>query len=80
MTTRVKKTLFFTMINHPIRGWIRVGQPYPSRQAAREWMPFVRGAWRGLQTKVSQCTVHLVDGQVCEASKRVLDLKFNLDA
>lgn len=80
MTTKAKKTLFFTMINHPVQGWIRVGRPYPSRRAANEWMPFVRGSWRGLQTKVSQLTVKLVDGRVCEASRRVLDQKFNLDA
>lgn len=36
------KTLYFIMV---MRGtWTRVGNPYPSRESANEWKPFVRSA------------------------------------
>ncbi|MDD2609410.1 MAG: hypothetical protein PHX60_06885 [Giesbergeria sp.] len=75
-----KKTLFFTMVMHPSEGWMRVGRPYSSRKIASEWLPFVRGAWRGLKAKISQCTVRLKDGKVCEKSRRLLDAKYNIEA
>ena len=75
-----KRTVFFTMVMHPVTGWTRVGNAYPSRKAAADWLPFVRGAWRGLRAKVSQCTVRLEGGKVCEQSRRLLDEKYNLDA
>lgn len=75
-----ERRLFFTMVRHPASGWTRVGPAYPSREAAREWLPFVRGSWRGCAAKVAQCTVRLEGGTVCEASRRVLDEKFNMDS
>lgn len=75
-----ERRLFFTMVLHPSSGWTRVGPAYPSREAAREWLPFVRGSWRGLPAKVAQCTVRLEGGKVCEASRRVLDEKFNMES
>ena len=68
------------MVMHPANGWMRVGNAYPSRKAAADWLPFVRGAWRGLRVKVSQCTVWLIGGKVCEKSRRLLDRKYNIDA
>lgn len=79
VTTVNTKTLFFTMVMHPVKGWCRVGNAYPSKQAARDWLPFVRGVWRGLRVKIAQSTVELHDGHVSEKSKKVLDEKFNLD-
>ncbi len=75
-----KRTVFFTMVMHPATGWTRVGNAYPSRKAAADWLPFVRNVWRGLRVKVSQCTVRLEGGKVCEQSRRLLDKKYNLDA
>ena len=75
-----KRTVFFTMIMHPIKGWTRVGNAYGSRKSAAEWLPFVRGSWRGLRAKVSQCTLRLENGVISPSSKRVLDKKYNLDA
>lgn len=74
-----KRTLFFTMVQHPVKGWARAGNAYPSRKAASDWVPFVRGASRGLAVKVSQVTVRFEGGKVTEQSRRVLDAKFNLD-
>lgn len=74
-----KRTLFFTMVLHPSTGWTRVGNAYHSRKDASEWIPFVRGAWRCLRVKVSQCTVRFKDGVICEKSRKLLDVKFNLD-
>ncbi len=75
-----KRTVFFTMVLHPVDGWIRVGNAYPSRKSATDWLPFVRGSWRGCRARVSQCTVRLDGGKVCEKSRRLLDEKYNLDA
>lgn len=79
MPATTKRTVFFTMIQHPVSGWTRVGNAYGSRASASSWVPFVRGAWRGLRTKVAQCTLTLVEGKLTEKSRRVLDQKFNLD-
>jgi hypothetical protein len=75
MTRRV----WFTMVLHPVDGWTRVGNAYGSREAAVEWLPIVRGAWRGCRARVAQCTLRLVDGAPDERSARVLSEKFNLD-
>lgn len=75
-----KRTIFFTMILHPEKGWMRVGKPYRSRAAAIEWLPIVRGSWRYMRTKISQLTVELIDGKPTEKSRRALDQKFNIDA
>lgn len=75
-----KRTLFFTMVMHPDAGWMRVGNAFTSRKAAAEWLPFVRFTWRGLQAKVSQCTVRLDGGKVCDKSRRLLSEKYNIDA
>ena len=70
--------VFFTMVNHPRYGWIRVGKAYASSQAAREWVPFVRSYWRGLRTKVVSCSLRFVDGKLTAASAKKLDVKFNM--
>ncbi len=75
-----KRTVFFTMVLHPKSGWTRVGNAYGSRHAATEWLPFVRGAWRGLRAKVSQCTLYFEGGKVCEKSRMLLDSKYNMTA
>lgn len=80
MAISEKRRVFFTMVRHPVKGWTRVGNAYPTKKSAVEWLPFVRGSWRGFQTKVSQCTLRIKDGVLCEKSKRTLDAKYNLDA
>jgi hypothetical protein len=75
-----KRVLFFNMVFHPVKGWTRVGNAYSSKKAAVEWLPFVRGVWRGCRTKVSQCTIRFVDGVITEPSRLVLSEKFNLDS
>jgi len=75
-----KKKLWFTMVLHPLKGWIRVGKAYGSAKVARDWVPFVRAAWRGCQTTVSQHTFYFIDGKMTEASQKILSEKYNLDA
>jgi hypothetical protein len=75
-----KRKVFFTMVYHPLKGWMRCGNAYGTKEAAKEWVPFVRKSWRGLRTKVVQFTLELVDGKPSEKSRKVLDKKFNLDA
>lgn len=79
MSEMTTKTVYFTMVNH-LSSWMRVGNAYPSHRAAKEWLPFVRGAWRGLPTKVEPCRLVFLDGKLTAESKRLLDEKFNLDA
>lgn len=74
------RTLFFTMVLHPVSGWMRVGNAYGSMDCAKTWLPLVRGAWRGLRVKVSRCTIRMIDGKLCEGSLKVLSEKYNLDA
>ena len=76
MSTR---RVWFTMVLHPTTGWTRAGKAYGSCEAARSWVPFLRGAWRGLPVKISQCTLRWADGQLDETSRRTLDKKFNMD-
>lgn len=78
MTERRK--VFFTMVDHPLQGPIRVGNAYPTKGNAKGWLPFVRGAWRGCRTFVSTCTLTLVDGALSARSVALLDRKYNLDA
>ena len=77
---KTKRVVFFTMVQHPTNGWMRVGSAYSSREAAAGWLPFVRKCWRICRVRVVQCTLRLVDGVLDEKSKLVLDKKFNMDA
>ncbi len=79
MAAAVERTVFLTMVSHP-NGWVRVGNAYPSREAATDWVPFVRSAWRGLKTKVEACKLTFVDGKLTDESRQLLDQKFNLDS
>lgn len=75
-----KRRVYFTMVLHPARGWIRVGNAYASQESAKSWLSFVRGSWRGCRARVAQCTLRLVDGKPDSRSLAVLDKKFNMDA
>lgn len=81
----VVRRVFFTMVLNPWKGesgaWERVGKAYATREAARSWLPFVRGAWRNVcRVKIAQCTLRFKDGVLTERSKEILDKKFNMDA
>lgn len=76
--SRLVRRVFFTMVQHPKYGWIRVGNAYSSKNSAQEWVPFVRQCWRGLRTKVVSCTLHFVDGELTPVSAKILDSKFNM--
>jgi hypothetical protein len=77
----VRRVVFFTMVYDPrFNGWTRTGKAYASRKTAREWVPFVRAAWRGCRTMVCQCTLTWRDGKLTPKSVKVLDEKFNMDA
>ena len=78
MDQKEKRTVYFTMVLHPLTGWTRVGNAYSSRKAARGWLGFVRGRWH-LPTRVAACTLTLVDRRPDARSLSVLDKKFNLD-
>lgn len=75
---RVKRTLYFIMVWHPLKGRMRVGNAYGTRKNAQSWTRFVKADWRGLPVQVSQCTLTFQDGKLSPKSARTLDKKFNL--
>ncbi len=79
LTKTEKRTVYFTMVRHPVDGWIRVGNAYNTRKGAQSWLPFVRASWRVCKVRVSQFTIKLINGGMDERSKRVLSEKFNMD-
>jgi hypothetical protein len=76
---RMVRKVFFTMVFLPEGKWIRVGKCYGSREYAKQWVPFVRCAWRGLRVKVAQCTLRWRNGEITEASRKTLSEKFNME-
>ena len=73
-----KRRLYFTLVCHPL-GAKRVGNAYPTKQDARDAVLFVRGAWRGMRVKVSQCTIVWRDGVLTPKSVETLSCKYNLE-
>jgi hypothetical protein len=76
----VRRLVYFTMVLHPLNGWLRVGKAYNSRETAKGWLGFVRGAWRGCRVKVLSCPLTWINGKLNAASLRRLDVQFNMDA
>lgn len=75
-----KVTVYFCMIKHPFRGWIRVGQQHSTKESASGWLQFARAAYHNLPGRISQCTVSIIDGKVSERDRKILDQKFNISA
>ena len=73
-----KRRLYFTMVFAP-KGWQRAGNAYATMQDARDAVPLVRGAWRGLRVTISQCTRVWHDGQLTPKSVDTLSRKYNLE-
>jgi len=72
--------VFFTMVQRPDGEWMRVGRPHSTREAARGWLPIVKGQWRFCKTSIRKLTVRFkANGDVTEATKRRLDCEFNMD-
>jgi hypothetical protein len=74
-----KRRLYFTMVCHPSGGLKRAGNAYPTKQDARDAVPLVRGAWRGLRVTISQCTLIWRDGRLTPKSVDTLSRKYNLE-
>ena len=74
-----KVRVFFTMVNHPINGRIRVGHAHSTRENAAGWLPFVRGRWVGCRASISSATLRFVDGVITDKSARLLSEKYNMD-
>ena len=79
MTTRRKPLeLFFTMAHFP-NGPRRVGPVYRTRESARGWLDFVRGATR-CRASVRKCVIRFdKDGKPTAASLKRLDEEFNIE-
>ena len=62
------------------RGVMGVQVPHVNTaQDARDAVPFVRGAWRGLRVVISQCTIVWRDGVLTPKSVETLSRKYNLE-
>jgi len=71
--------VWFTMVHLPT-GPIRVGRAHRSHEAARDWLPIVKGQWRYFRVSVRKLTVRFgPDGQIDERTKARLDSEFNMD-
>jgi hypothetical protein len=44
-------------VDHPIKGWLRVGLRYTNKDAAKGWRSLVKAAWRGLPTRLAKDTM-----------------------
>ena len=73
-----KRRLYFIMVCHPL-GAKRAGNAYATKQDARDAVPLVRGAWRGLHVTISQCTIIWRDGALTPKSVETLSRKYNLE-
>ena len=73
-----KRRLYFTMVCHPL-GAKRAGNAYATKQDARDAVPLVRGAWRGLRVTISQCTLIWHDGVLTPKSAETLSSKYNME-
>lgn len=74
----VRRRVYFTMILHPLNGWIRVGKAYAKREVAKSWLSFARSAWHKWPGKVSSCLLVTIDGEPDAATVKRLDA-FNMD-
>jgi hypothetical protein len=78
-TTRQPITVYFTMVHTP-HGVKRVGDAFRSETAAKGWVSFVRGAWRGCRVSVRSMTLRFgPDGRIDAETRKRLDEEFNLD-
>lgn len=71
---------WFIMVLNPWSGsWKRVGNVYWKKETARDWVPFVKSAWRGCRTKIASCTIRFCNGKITDKSAKILDQKFNME-
>lgn len=72
--------VYFHMVRHPLKGWIRAGRQYSDRDVAKSWTSFVKAAWRGLPTRIKPLTLRFgADGKLTPKTLERLDKEFNLD-
>lgn len=70
--------LYFTMAHTP-NGVKRIGNPHRSLEAAKSWVPFVRGAWHSRVTVRSIEVTRDADGNPTQEFLRRMDEEFNMD-
>lgn len=76
---RTKRKVFFTMMHHPAKGWIRVGRPFASREVAKSWVPFVEKAKGGAPVHVESFTLIFDNGSLTPACVKRLSARYNMD-
>lgn len=67
-------------INHDGE-WSRFGPVYLSKETAKSWVPFVKGANRGAATKTIRVKIERGrDGRVTQRCRQMLSDKFKIDS
>ena len=76
---RAPVSLWFIMVNHPLKGWQRAGPPYLDPETAKGWKSFVKAAWRVCPVRVVRYDVRFDGQEVSAKSVKKLSETFNLD-
>ena len=72
-------SLWFIMVNHPLKGWQRAGPPYRDPETAKGWKSFVKAAWRVCPVRIERYDVRFDGQEVSAKSVKTLSETFNLD-
>lgn len=74
------KRYYFTMVQMPTGEWRRVGKPFHTKEAAKDWLPFVKSAWHGMPTRVQSIAIRRdKTGQVLPLVLMKLSTVYNLE-
>lgn len=72
-------TVYFTMINNPVSGWMRVGKAYALPATAEFWLAIEQARNHGWPGKVEAFTFTMDAGVMDPKDQRILSEKFNMD-
>lgn len=50
--------VFHIEVDTPVRGWVRVGGPYRTRETANSWRKFVKAFWYATRSRVVVVYIH----------------------
>jgi len=72
-------TVYVIMVNHPFKGWTRVGRIYRDKEACKSWVPFVKSAWIGCMTRSRAVKIETEDGKPTAKAVQMMSEIYNCD-
>lgn len=72
-------TVYFTMIDNPVSGWMRVGKAYALRATAEFSLPIARAGHHNWPGRVEAFTFTLDAGVMDPKDQRILRERYNMD-